>query len=141
MAVIDDYTRQLARDAFADRMVDAVLIQRGGLGATDPDTLETVGMLDPVTVYTGPGRCGKASGDAQVSLGEGEIATRSMGLDIPFDAAQVQVNDLVTVTAAVETKLVGTSWRVTGVDGGGSWNVLTNLTLSGWFPSSFWTGE
>lgn len=142
MTAVSPLAREVARRAFARRMPDAVTITRGGLGETDDVTLETDGLAaDAVEVYAGPARCGKASGDAQVSLGEGELATRSMPLYIPFDAELVQVNDVVVVTAAIDPKNAGTSWRVSAVDGGGSWNALTTLTLTGWYPSSYWDGS
>lgn len=141
MPIITDIARTKVRARFASDQIDQVLIQRGGPGTTDPDTLVTTGMSNPVTVYEGRARVTRVTPSGTVEVGEGEISQRTVDIQVPFDVTAVHVDDTVTIVSAEDEALAGSAWRVTGVDGGGSWNVLTTLTCSGWYPSSYWSGS
>jgi hypothetical protein len=136
--IISDYARQKVRDRFARDMIDTVLIQRGALGAFDPSTGETTGMSGAITVYAGAARLTVVTPSGDVSLSDGEIFQRQGSCQIPWNAPTPYVNDLLSIQASQDPDLVGTSWRVLGVDGGGSWGVLTTLTITGWYPSTTW---
>lgn len=134
---ISDHARAKVRERFARDQIDTVRIVREVLGDPDPVTLE-IPVTAPAPVYDGPARIGRATPDATVSLGDGEVATRSVTIQVPYDVAGLRVNDQVLITACQDSEMLDTSWRVTGIDGGGSWNVLTSLSCSGWYPSNLW---
>lgn len=140
VGVISDTARDRVRAKCARDQIDAIVVQRGGPGVFNPTTGETTGMSNPVAVYTGQARFTPANPAGDVSVGDGEIPQRQASVQVLLDSTVFAINDLVTVTAQQDPTLVGSTWRVTGVDGGGSWGVLRTLALVGWYPSNEWDG-
>lgn len=75
---------------------------------------------DPTTVYTGPCRLQREvrSQDHARDVGGRQVTSRRYLLTVPLDAAEVQVNDIVEMTAATDPQTVGRRLRVTDVRAG-----------------------
>lgn len=102
------------RQAADARMVDACTITRpGGAGVFDPDTGAYTNPAGAV-VYSGP--CEVKFSDAlstqSPEVGGQELAVTRLTLKVPVSATGVRVDDIATITAAVDADLVGRSFRV-----------------------------
>lgn len=92
--------------------------RRGGAGTTD-----TVGVFTPpaaTVVYTGPCRVlALTSRSARpVVVGEAQETRHRYQVSLLWDAAQVEIGDLVAVTGSVDPGLVGKPLRVTDIQYG-----------------------
>lgn len=135
---ITDAIRAQVRSRMEGDMVDEVLVQRGDAGTFDPTTGVTTGMTNAVTVYQGKARLPKVSPSGDISLGDGEIPSRQVECQIPWDSAPVFINDVVSIVTSIDPQLAGSTWRVAGVDGGGSFMAFRTLSLVGWYSNQIW---
>lgn len=99
-------------------MVDACTITRGGSGA--PTFNSTTGTYTPPagsTVYTGACRVKPSalSGNTTVQAGEREVSLWPFAVSVPVSVTDVDLNDLVTITASADASLVGRELRVRSV--------------------------
>jgi len=92
-----------------------VITRRTGAGTTGP-----TGTFTPAaaaTIYTGPCRVVVAQNTSERLLvrGDAEETHRRYQVSIRYDADDLQVGDLVTITAAVDPHLAGKGLRVIDV--------------------------
>lgn len=134
--------RQMVADAAAAQRLDQVTVRRGPAElVTDPVTLQATPAAQ-TTVWSGPAHCKPASAAGDVTLGESDLATRSMTVSIPPDTPRIAVNDVVSVDVAEDPDLArGSTWRVTSVGGGGFWSAYRSLFCVEQYPSNYWTAE
>jgi hypothetical protein len=107
--------------AFAEQLMqDTCTITRADAGT--PVFNETTGAYTssaPTTVYTGPCRVKPRNlADRVVDAGEQAVSLWPFQVSIPFAATDVELDDLVTVTASVDPSLVGRELRVRSVTRG-----------------------
>jgi len=128
--------------AYAEaNMVDAVLITR----PSGPPVLnQSTGILAPAsatTIYSGKARVHPVSPSGVVGTGEGNIAQRQVTITIPQAAPDAEVDDLVEITAQLDSALVGSYWRVLGASTGGAFAAFASYECSAWDKSSYWSGN
>lgn len=107
----------------------ATASMRGTCVISRPDTDTTDDVYDPVTlqytsgpagqVYAGPCRVQALStAEARSRFGEQDVTTHRYLVAVEWDAAQVLVDDVVTVVTADDPGLPGRKLRVLDVSGG-----------------------
>jgi hypothetical protein len=99
-------------------MVDECAVTRGAGASTfspfDPDTGQHESDSDDI--YTGPCRVQpRATDDRVVNVGEEPTSQRDYTVSLPWDAPEIKVDDLVTVTASNDPLLVDRVLRVLDV--------------------------
>lgn len=110
----DDHHRPVATAAMTATCVAGTLTP----GAYDPVTLQ-YGAPVLTTKYTGPCRVQQRTGQEQTSTSAGQtITTRSYLVALEHDADTIAVDDVVDITDAVDTGLVGRRLRVLDVSYG-----------------------
>lgn len=116
----EEHHRQVAEGA----MTAECAITRGGAatGTFDPVTGRT-NYATPGGIYSGPCRVQAASRFALLAqAGEKPTTTRRYLVGLPLAAPPPNINDMVTVTAATDTAMVGLKMLVTDVlDGSLVW--------------------
>ncbi len=92
-------------------MVDTVTISRGGAPVFDSTTglMTTSGTV----VYDGPGRLRQAAGATSTVFGETEVSVSSYLLDLPYDVADIRIDDTVVVTESEDPHVGTRTFRVT----------------------------
>lgn len=140
--MITDTARSRVRTRLESYQVDTVTILRGVQGTLDPLTGLVGGLGSATTVYSGQARIKLVNPTGFVALGEGQVPQRQVSVSIPWDVTVPIVDDLVQVVAAQDAPLlVGTTWRVVGVAGGGIWAAVRELSCTAWGHSSYWSGS
>ena len=130
-AVVDRYT--------AGNMNATVRVLRGSLGALDPVTNQMAGLNVATTLYSGPARVHPVAGLGPLEVGGGVVDERQATISIPMDAPVPNRDDLVIVDAEPQdADLVGSTWRVLQVDGGGMFGNRRGLFCQSWHPSRYW---
>ena len=105
-------------------MTDTCTITRANGDPTyNPSTL-TYTPATPTTVYSGKCRVKPSvlSGNTTVQAGEERVALWPFSVSVPFSATDVELDDIVTVTASADASLVGRPLRVRSIARG------TNVT-------------
>ena len=102
--------------AAAERlMVDTCTITRNG----DPVFDSTTGTYAQPTspVYTGKCRVKPSvlSGNTTVQAGEKRVALWPFSVSVPMSVADVQLDDIVTVTGSADASLVGVTLRIRSI--------------------------
>lgn len=138
---LSDIARAKVTEQMAQLRIDRVVILRGFTGELDPDTGLVGGLSQTRFVYIGEARCHLTNASGTVAIGEGELAQQQMVISIPPVTDLPRVDDMVTITATADQKLLeGSVWRVLGVNGGGVWNVYRQLSCGAWAKSAYWSG-
>jgi hypothetical protein len=105
--VFDPRWNDRHRPVAAATLTDDCIITRGG----GPGTVDPNGNWTPTagtTVYTGKCRIQAAGmADRVAVVGEEQITTGLYHAAVPHDAPQIQVGDVITVTAAEDPRLTG----------------------------------
>lgn len=98
-------------------MVDTCTITRGSGSRTFNETTDQYETTAGTTVYSGACRVKPSvlSGNTTVQAGEREVALWPFTVSVPFTADDVELNDTVTVTASLDSSLVGKTLRVRSV--------------------------
>lgn len=104
--------RKMSRSAMPDR---GVVTRGGGEPVFDPET----GLMSPpagTVIYRGPLRVKNASqADSTAIFGDQQITTvRHVGV-LPYDAPDVHVNDVITVTRSSDPHIAKNAFRVRAV--------------------------
>jgi hypothetical protein len=86
----------------------------------DPTTLHLTPAAPGTTVYSGacrisPMGTGRSTG-LESQLGDLDVVLTTYKVAIPFDAAEVAHNAVVTITASADPELVGVPMRVLGAE-------------------------
>jgi hypothetical protein len=107
------------RETSERAMPDTCTITRAAAtGALDTVT----GEWDPdaaSTVYTGVGRVRPPTANmAEVVFGDRQVTRQRYVGTFPYDAAQILIDDIVTVTASSDDQISGRSFRVATVSSG-----------------------
>lgn len=101
------------RQREADLMRSTVTVHR----LTDPTFTPGTGFTETSTViYTGPAlvRSGQLQGQGDVQAGQQEVNVRPARIKLPADTA-AQRDDVVTVDASPDARMVGRKYRITQV--------------------------
>lgn len=114
----DDITRELPflRQQAESLMVDEATITRnGGEAVFDPVTGTYTDPADS-TIYTGPCRVQVGAPSVTTPEAGGDVlSVLRLTVQVPVSATGIQVNDVVTITAAThDPDLEGKTYRVTG---------------------------
>lgn len=111
---------------------------------TTVPTLDTVtglySSVEGTDVYDGPARIWSVEGAGTVTVGEGDIALQSTYCSIPWDATPVpEVDNQVLVTdCADDPELVGRSFRIMSVDGGGQTRATRRMQITALTENRSW---
>lgn len=124
--------RQVAAYA-TGQAVDAVQLTRRGA----PVFNSTTGLLTapPTNIYTGPAKVTVVSGGDPVDIGEERQFWDTVSVQLPPGAPMAKIDDLVQITSAAATQLVGRYFRVASVAAGGLMPDGQTLSASGPAPS------
>jgi len=109
------------------RMDAAVLGEDGSLTATEMHT-----------VYEGKARVYGVSGPMTMNLGEEPQYFSSTYVSIPYDSVMPRVDDVIKVTAHHDWTLVGRTFRVMDVEGGGQYPAVRRMQVTGVQNSKAW---
>jgi hypothetical protein len=119
-----------------------VTISRGGRGTLDKTTGLVSGMSGATTVYDGIARLHPVSGQGSISVGQGEIDTRSVTVSIPWSAGLPQRDDLILfVDGGADQTMNGRAGRVVEVDGGGYFGDARRMQCVVWGTSEYWSSQ
>lgn len=149
MPVISEVAKQMVRNYAENNMDALVVILRGGRGQLNPKTGVVSGMAGARSIYdsdAGNGSGGKArihtvSGQGSISLGPGQVDTRSATISVPWSATIPQRDDVVLViSGGSDTTLNGNAFRVVEVSGGGAFGDARRMSCVAWGKSEYWTG-
>lgn len=96
--------------------------------------------VEGADVYAGPARIWSVDGSGVVMVGEGDLALQSTYCSIPWDATPVpEVDNQVVITAcADDPELVGRSFRIMSVDGGGQTRATRRMQVTGLTENRSW---
>lgn len=129
-----------ARRAAEAQFDCAVVIRRKATPVFDDQS----GTYSPVStlVYEGKARIYSVDEAGLTPLGEGMYAMRSTFASIPWDTDPVPHNDdtLEVVGSPGDADLVGRSFRIVGVDGGGQMRATRRLHLTGLVENVYFDG-
>lgn len=90
-------------------------------------------------VYSGPARIWSVDGGGVIAVGEGDYAMQSTYCSIPWDHTPVpEADNTVVVTAAEDASLVGRSFRIMSVDGGGQARATRRMQITGLTENRSW---
>lgn len=109
------------------RMAEPTLSADGSLTATES-----------YAVYIGKARVYGVSGPMTMNLGEEPQYFSSTYVSIPYDSPQPRVDDVVEVTAHQDWTLVGRTFRVMDVEGGGQYPAVRRMQVTGIQNSKQW---
>lgn len=84
-------------------------------GGFDVNTGRMASDPNPTLIYDGICRITPTRGDREMAVGDEVILLRDTDFYLPFSAPLPIVDDLITVTTAVDLTLVGRVWRITDV--------------------------
>lgn len=140
-ALLEDARRHVR--AYAESNMDGhVTISRGGRGVLDKATGRVSGMSGATTVYDGIARLHTVSGQGSISVGQGEVDTRSVTVSIPWSADLPQRDDVVLfVDGGADQTMNGRAGRVVEVDGGGYFGDARRMQCVVWGTSEYWTSR
>jgi hypothetical protein len=100
--------------ATATMTAQCTITRTSGDGTTGPDGTWTPD--GPSTFYEGPCRVQALTTNERIEVaGEDQNTVRRYLVSVQYDTERVEVNDLVTVTEAVDVGLVGMGFRVVDV--------------------------
>ena len=110
---------------------------------TTPALNTTTGLYEAtegVDVYSGVARIWNVEGAGIITVGEADLATQSTFCSIPWDATPVpDVDQTVVVTACPgDSDLVGRSFRIMSVDGGGLMRATRRMQITGITENRSW---
>lgn len=99
-------------------MTATCTIGRAGPGTYDPVTMQ-YGDNTSTLIYSGPCRVQqRTSAETTADVVGQQVTTRSYLVAVQYDAGQVEVDDIVTVTDSADAQLTGRRLRVTDVQYG-----------------------
>lgn len=146
MPVISEIARLTVRNYAESNMDGLVMILRGGRGQLNPQTGVVSGMVGATLVYGdengAKARIHTVSGQGSISLGPGQIDTRSATISIPWGAPTIPQRDdvIVVIDGGSDTTLDGNAFRVVEVSGGGAFGDARRMSCVAWGKSGYWTG-
>jgi hypothetical protein len=92
-----------------------------------------------VEVYNGPARIWSVDGGGVIAVGEGDYAMQSTYCSIPWDHTPIpEMDDQVEVLASDDTNLVGRTFRIMNIDGGGQMRATRRMQLTGLTENRSW---
>lgn len=100
----------------------------------NPSTGEMAADATPELIYDGICRITPTKGDREIAVGDEIVVLRDTDFYLPFNAPLPIVDDLITVTTAVDLALVGRVFRITNVRVGET-NVARRLSAVTVAPS------
>lgn len=92
-------------------------------------------------VYEGKARVYGVSGPMTMNLGEEPQYFSSTYVSIPYSATTTRVDDVIEVTAHKDWTLVGRSFRVMDVEGGGQYPAVRRMQVTGIQNSKQWAAS
>lgn len=124
------------------QMTCTVRIYRNAKTELNPATGQIVSGQGP-SVYQGKARIWGVDGAGAIPVGEGEFSTRATYCSIPVGHTPVPRNDdTVLVTACpYDPDLVGRTFRITSVDGGGMMSATRRMQVVGFYENRTWRPE
>lgn len=119
-----------------------VKIYRNAKTELNPATGQIVSGQGPV-VYQGKARIWGADGAGAIPVGEGEFTTRATYCSIPVNHTPVPRNDdtVLVLACPYDLDLVGRTFRVVSVDGGGMLSATRRLQVVGFYENRTWRPE
>lgn len=114
---ISPFAASYVRKRTTEHMVDRCKIWKPGDVVVDNDgkAHRDVSLLK----YEGPCRFWEVSAGQQIVVGDEQISMTQAYLSLPFDSIIPEQDDIVQITASVDSDLVGRVVNVTGVVRGG----------------------
>jgi hypothetical protein len=131
--------------AYVRRAAEAQFTSEVRIFSTTVPTLDTDTGLYAATegtqTYSGPARIWSVDGGQVISVGEGDYAYQSTFCSIPWDHTPVpEVDQQVEVLASDDESLVGRTFRIMSVDGGGQARATRRLQITGLTENRSWQG-
>jgi hypothetical protein len=123
-------------------MLCQVKIYRNAKTDLNPSTGQIVSSQGPV-LYLGKARIWGADGAGAIPVGEGDFSTRATYCSIPVLHTPVPRNDdtILVVSCPYDQDLVGRSFRITSVDGGGMLSATRKMQIIGFYENRTWRPE
>lgn len=95
-------------------MADQCVIERPSSRTLDTNTgVESVGQ--GTEIYSGKCRIAPTSERGEEVVGDEMVSWRDTDFFIPLSAPQIRQDDILTVTSATDSEMVGRVWRITDV--------------------------
>lgn len=115
---ISPFAAAYVRKRTTEHLVDACTIWTPGDIVVDPDTGQAK-RLQGAIKYDGPCRFWEVSAGPQIVVGEQQITTSDAYLSLPFNSVVPESDDVIQITASVDSDLVGRMVNVLSVVRGG----------------------
>jgi Family of unknown function (DUF6093) len=131
--------------AYVRRAAEAQFTCTVRIFATTVPTLNTTTGLytssEGAEVYSGPARIWSVDGGQVIAVGEGDYAYQSTFCSIPWDTVPVpDVDQQIEVLTSDDTDLVGRTFRIMSVDGGGQARATRRMQITGMTENRSWQG-
>lgn len=95
--------------------------------------------VEGADVYAGPARIWSVDGAGVIATGEGDFAMQSTYCSIPWDHTPVpEVDQQVLVVSSDDTGLIGRTFRIMSVDGGGQMRATRRMQITGLTENRSW---
>jgi hypothetical protein len=133
-------TQQYARARVSANMTSTVTIVRMTAPALDLDTLY-VATANREVVYQGKARVHRVTGAGVTMIGEMDLDTRAVTVDIPWDAPKPRQDDVVLIGTTTDASLAGRPFQVRDVSTGGLLNTHLELSCTGFAESRAWVAS
>ena len=137
-ASASEYVRKRAEA----QMQCQVKIYRNTKTELNPVTGQIVSGQGQVS-YQGKARIWGVDGAGAISIGEADITTRATYCSIPVTHTPVPSNDdtILVLTCPYDPDLVGRTFRITSVDGGGMLSATRRMQVVGFYENRSWRPE
>ncbi len=115
---ISPFSRAYLRKRSTELMTDTCVAYRAGGPTLDRNTFRST-RATGTSKYTGPCRYWAVQEGAQVLMGDEQVTVTETFVSLPFDAPELESDDIVQITSSDDPTLVGTTVAVIGASGGG----------------------
>lgn len=124
---ISPFAASYVRKRTTEHMVDRCKIWQPGDVVVDEDGFAH--RDEALVKYEGPCRFWEVNAGQQIIVGDQQISMTQSYLSLPFDSVIPEQDDIVQITASVDSDLVGRVVNITGVVRGGGLRASRKFTV------------